>query len=68
MKDFTLDEVRNLLIDTTSKEDLIKLANERFGHPLGSLRSASRKKILDKLNVSVKNEEVHNSIARLCKK
>lgn len=66
----SLDEVDELVskiirLETSSKDTLRAVANERFGHSMGSTGNASRTVLIRMIQVSVSNERAHESIARL---
>ena len=72
-EDMTLDEIDELVskiirLETSSKDTLRAIANERFAHSPGSVKAASRVTLIRMIQVSVSNERALDAIERLASK
>lgn len=64
--DASLDEVEKSLSDeTTSKETLLKILQERFGASRGTLARLSKPRLAERLAELVMNERGHQTISRV---
>lgn len=66
LRDMPLNRVEELVSDpTTTKQDLLAIAKERFGASTGTLVKLARPALTDRLQAFVMNERGHTTVARL---
>lgn len=64
--DIALNQVEQMLRDqSVSKQQLLRVANERFGVPLGVLGRLNREQIVKRIETLVRNERSQGTLARL---